>query len=111
MRCLLILFLGASIHLEIVETGGFYSLVKTKVPVSNIIKTIQDITKRVCLQKCRISKNCKHAAIDIKSNSCLHLNNISMSNGQETVKVDLFQETPIDKKVVKKGTHILFNII
>ena len=109
MKSLFTLVIVALVYVQVLQTGNFYTLVKTDVPLSNIIKTIPDVTRRICLQKCRLSKTCEYAAIDVKRNECLHLNNISIPNGQETVSLGLLQELPTDKKVVREGTHITSN--
>ena len=94
---------------KIIHAGNFYSIVETQVPLSGIIKTIPGVTKRVCMLKCRISKNCKYSAIDLDRADCLHLNKLSISNGERTLKVTLFQETSTER--IYPGTYHFCKIL
>ena len=99
MRLLVELPIVLLTTLSMVNAGGFYSFVETKVPLSGIVKTISGVTKRICLLKCRLSNNCNYSAIDLEKANCLHLNKIDNEDGEETVDVNLIMETKTNLKV------------
>ena len=99
MRRLVELSFILFITLTVVHAGGFYSMVETKVPLSGVVKTIVGVSHRVCVLKCRLSKKCEYSAIDLEKADCLHLNKINVSDGEQTVNVNLILEAKTNLKV------------
>ena len=92
----------AVVYLEPALSGSFYTSVRTKVPFSGILKRFPGVTKRVCVQKCRLSDNCNHPAIALENDDCLHLDSLAISNKEVTIDVNLLEEISTDLKVPGK---------
>lgn len=87
------------VQLHHISAEYFYSFVKRNVPLAGIIKIIPGVTKRVCVLKCRMSKNCGYLAIDTESKDCIHLRTLNITGGEKVVAVNLLKETSNDLKV------------
>ena len=87
------------IQFQDVSSGGFYSFIESKVPISGIVHTIPGVTRRVCVLKCRISEHCKYPAMDARGENCLHLNKLNTSGNDDTATVQLLEEISTNLKV------------
>ena len=80
-------------HLTLAAAGYYYILVKTTVPLSGIIKKLQNIKKTECVLSCELSRDCDYSAMDLQNKNCLHLNTIDASDANDSVAVNLFDLT------------------
>ena len=106
---MLTLIIIVSFQLDLVTPGTYYNMVKTKIPLSGIIKTLQDVKEMKCVLSCRRSKNCLYSAIYLKNYRCLRLSTTDVSNGGDTLTVNVLERMSPNSRVTAdrcKSRHI-----
>ena len=99
MTSMLTLIVIVSFQLPLFTPGAYYNLVKTKIPLSGIIKTLHDVKEMKCVLSCRRSKNCLYSAMHLQNENCLHLNTTDVSNGGDTLTVNVLER-------MSPGSHV-----